>query len=263
MGGKSRYSWRRRADGGPGRAAARGGEPAAVAGARRERRAIERRIEGGRLHPVSAGVYAVGHRVLSQHGRWMAAVLAAGPGAVLSHRSAAALWGIRPTARARVEVTTPKRLHPSARTSSSLRRSPAGRDDDVPRHPGHDRAQDPPRPRRGHPAQRARPGAERGRDPPAGRAAGTPDAIRAQPGHRHPPNPPPQCPPFAAQPHGGRVPRLHPRTRDPRAGDQHHHRGTTSATPSGATPASSSNSTATPPTARGGRSSGTAHGIAG
>lgn len=36
----------------------------------------------------------------------MAAVLAAGPGAVLSHRSAAALWGLRPTARARVDVTT-------------------------------------------------------------------------------------------------------------------------------------------------------------
>ena len=42
----------------------------------------------------------------------MAAVLAAGPRAVLSHRSAAALWGIRPTARRRVEVTTAKRLHP-------------------------------------------------------------------------------------------------------------------------------------------------------
>ncbi len=75
------------------------------------RRAIQRRVEGGRLHRVHPGVYAVGHPVLSQYGRWMAAVLAAGPGALLSHRSAAALWGIRPTARARVEVTTPKRLH--------------------------------------------------------------------------------------------------------------------------------------------------------
>jgi very-short-patch-repair endonuclease len=73
-------------------------------------RAIERRIEGGRLHPVHAGVYAVGHRVLSQHGRWMAAVLAAGPGAVLSHRSAAALWGIRPTSRAHIEVTAAHRV---------------------------------------------------------------------------------------------------------------------------------------------------------
>jgi very-short-patch-repair endonuclease len=40
----------------------------------------------------------------------MAAVLAAGPGAVLSHRSAAALWGIRPTAATRVDVTVPRRL---------------------------------------------------------------------------------------------------------------------------------------------------------
>jgi hypothetical protein len=59
-------------------------------------RAIERRIEGGRLHRLHPGVYAVGHRVVSREGRWMAAVLAAGPGAGLSHRSAAALWGIRP-----------------------------------------------------------------------------------------------------------------------------------------------------------------------
>jgi very-short-patch-repair endonuclease len=73
-------------------------------------RAIERRIEGGRLHPVFPGAYAVGHRVLSQHGRWMAAVLAAGQGAVLSHRSAAALWGIRPTSRAHVEVTAAHRV---------------------------------------------------------------------------------------------------------------------------------------------------------
>lgn len=59
-------------------------------------------------------VYTVGHRVLSQRGRWMAAVLASGSGAVLSHRSAAALWGIRPTSRPSVEVTTPRRLHARA-----------------------------------------------------------------------------------------------------------------------------------------------------
>jgi REase_MTES_1575 len=40
----------------------------------------------------------------------MAAVLSAGPGAALSHRSAAALWQIRPTARSRIEVTTPRKL---------------------------------------------------------------------------------------------------------------------------------------------------------
>lgn len=71
------------------------------------RGAIEHRLDEGRLHPLHRGVYAVGHRVVSRQGRWMAAVLAMGPGAVLSHRSAAALWGLRTTARARVEVTVP------------------------------------------------------------------------------------------------------------------------------------------------------------
>jgi hypothetical protein len=55
--------------------------------------AIKNRIKKGRLHTVVRGVYAVGRRDLSREGRWMAAVLACGPGAVLSHRSAAALWG--------------------------------------------------------------------------------------------------------------------------------------------------------------------------
>lgn len=59
-------------------------------------KAIEHRIRCGRLHPVARGVYAVGRPDLTQHGRWMAAVLACGPGAVLSHGSAAALWGIAP-----------------------------------------------------------------------------------------------------------------------------------------------------------------------
>jgi hypothetical protein len=71
-------------------------------------RAIDHRLERGRLHRVHRGVFAVGHAVLSRPGAWMAAVLAAGPEAVLSHRSAAALWGIRDTAAARVEVTVPR-----------------------------------------------------------------------------------------------------------------------------------------------------------
>lgn len=50
------------------------------------------RIRSGRLHRLHRGVYAVGHRSLSRRGRWLAAVLAAGDGAVLSHTSAAALW---------------------------------------------------------------------------------------------------------------------------------------------------------------------------
>src|SRR3954454_14950432 len=56
-------------------------------------RQIERRIASGRLHPTWRGVYAVGRPLLGRCGRWMAAVLACGPGAVLSHGSAAAVWG--------------------------------------------------------------------------------------------------------------------------------------------------------------------------
>lgn len=72
--------------------------------------AIKHRIGLGRLHPLYRGVYAVGHRSLQREAWWMAAVLAAGPDAVLSHRSAAALWGIRDTRRAVVEVTAPRKL---------------------------------------------------------------------------------------------------------------------------------------------------------
>jgi very-short-patch-repair endonuclease len=48
----------------------------------------------GRLHVVYRGVYAVGHVALRVEGRFVATVLASGPGAVLSHRSAAAHWGL-------------------------------------------------------------------------------------------------------------------------------------------------------------------------
>src|SRR5918995_7135742 len=51
-------------------------------------------------------VFAVGHRPPSPHARAMAAVLACGPGAVLSHRSAGALWGLTRWP-APIEVTAP------------------------------------------------------------------------------------------------------------------------------------------------------------
>jgi Transcriptional regulator, AbiEi antitoxin len=56
--------------------------------------AIERRLRSGRLHPLHRGVYAVGRRDVVQRGHWLAAVLAPGEGALLSHLSAAALWGL-------------------------------------------------------------------------------------------------------------------------------------------------------------------------
>jgi very-short-patch-repair endonuclease len=57
--------------------------------------AILHRVAKGRLHPVRRGVFAVGRPELTRYGRWMAAVLACGPSAVLSHSDAAALWEIR------------------------------------------------------------------------------------------------------------------------------------------------------------------------
>jgi very-short-patch-repair endonuclease len=60
-------------------------------------RTIRRRIETGRLEPLHREVYALTPGAPSLRGRWLAAVLACGDEAVLSHRSAAALWGlIRP-----------------------------------------------------------------------------------------------------------------------------------------------------------------------
>jgi very-short-patch-repair endonuclease len=74
------------------------------------RRAIELRVANGRLHLVHRGVYAVGHEVVSREGRWMAAVLGGGPGAVLSHASAAAHLGIRPSDAVTTDITTDRRL---------------------------------------------------------------------------------------------------------------------------------------------------------
>src|SRR5688500_15571625 len=69
--------------------------------------AIKRLIASGRLYPVLRGVYAIGRPQLTRHGRWMAVVLACGPGAVLSHGSAAALWEIGIEDRRNVEVSLP------------------------------------------------------------------------------------------------------------------------------------------------------------
>jgi hypothetical protein len=70
---------------------------------------IQHWLRTGRLHPVHIGVYAVGHRAISGHGRWMAGVLACGPDAVLSHQSAAALLELRRTSSGGVHVTAPGR----------------------------------------------------------------------------------------------------------------------------------------------------------
>lgn len=69
-------------------------------------RAIRHRLEAGRLYLLHREVYGYGRERLTQRGRWLAAVLACGEGALLSHRSAAALWGF---AQYRAtEVTAPR-----------------------------------------------------------------------------------------------------------------------------------------------------------
>jgi very-short-patch-repair endonuclease len=68
-------------------------------------RAIEGRVERGSLHRLHRGVYKVGYRRIGRKGRWMAAVLAGGDRALLSHRSAARLWKLLPPKAEPVEVT--------------------------------------------------------------------------------------------------------------------------------------------------------------
>jgi hypothetical protein len=89
------------------------------------RGAIEARVSRGWLRPVGRGVYAVGHRRRTRAAVWMAAVLAAGEGAVLSHRSAAALWRLRPAPAALVAVTVPADRRPRAGIELHRSRLPA------------------------------------------------------------------------------------------------------------------------------------------
>lgn len=77
--------------------------------------AIARRVAAGRLHPVHRGVYAVGHPLLTRRGRELAAVMACGPDAVLSHQSAAALLGLMSWGGP-VHVTAPRSRGPRRRT---------------------------------------------------------------------------------------------------------------------------------------------------
>ena len=70
--------------------------------------AIRHRLESGRLFEIHRGVYAVGRRELSQEGRWMAAVLAAGGGARLAGQSMAEHFGFRKPAGGLIEVVVPE-----------------------------------------------------------------------------------------------------------------------------------------------------------
>jgi very-short-patch-repair endonuclease len=74
--------------------------------------AIAHRVKVRRLYPVFRAVYAVGRPELTLPGRWLAAVLSCGPGAALSHESAAALWGIRAPPGSEPHVSVPANLRP-------------------------------------------------------------------------------------------------------------------------------------------------------
>src|SRR5262249_37176714 len=77
------------------------------------RHAVAHRLATGRLHQVRRGIYAVGRRDFSPKRRWMAALLACGDDAFLSHRSAAALY----------EIGVEQELHEvSVRRPADLRR---------------------------------------------------------------------------------------------------------------------------------------------
>jgi hypothetical protein len=76
------------------------------------RPAVANRVRDGRLHSLYRGVYAVGHNRLSREARWMAAVLAAGEGAVLSHLAAAVHWRIWRRRSDGIDVTVPGNRRP-------------------------------------------------------------------------------------------------------------------------------------------------------
>jgi hypothetical protein len=69
--------------------------------------AIKLRLDAGRVHSLHVEVYAVGHIRLSRSSHWLAAVLAYGDAALLSHRAAATLWGLHRSRFKAVDVTAP------------------------------------------------------------------------------------------------------------------------------------------------------------
>ncbi len=73
---------------------------------------IERWLSDGRIESVYRSVYAFSRDVLSREGWWMAAVLASGSGAALSHASAGTLWRIRSYRGGPTHVTTSRKLLP-------------------------------------------------------------------------------------------------------------------------------------------------------
>jgi hypothetical protein len=76
------------------------------------RSGIHRAVAAGRLHRIHRGVFAVGHTNISPQGKCLAAVLASGPGSLLSHVSAAWLWDLAKVSPLPASVTTPIHRRP-------------------------------------------------------------------------------------------------------------------------------------------------------
>jgi very-short-patch-repair endonuclease len=93
------------------------------------RASVTRRIRAGRLHRLHRGVYAVGHAAPSLHRDLMAAVLACGEGAALSHGSAAVLWGFLKPLGGPVHVTSPSTSGKTSKRGIVLHRSPSAREE--------------------------------------------------------------------------------------------------------------------------------------
>ncbi len=96
--------------------------------------AIRHRVRSGRLVPRYRGVYAVGVAPPTKEGRWMAAVLDCGEGAVLSHLSAAALWKLADVDPKVIDVSLPSRSGRRSRDGIRVHRPRALRREDVTNH---------------------------------------------------------------------------------------------------------------------------------
>ena len=107
--------------------------PAELYAAGFTRAAIAHRVHTGRLWPwFGGGAFAVGRPELSRRGVWRAAVYAAGPGAVLSHFSAAAVWELRQEAEgAPPHVSVPTQAGRGLRSGMRLHRAATLGPDDV------------------------------------------------------------------------------------------------------------------------------------
>jgi len=91
-------------------------------------KAIEHRVQKRRLHPQARGIYSVGSPNLTKYGRWTVAVKSCGPETVLSHMSAAVLWGLWRREPRQIEVTVPQNRRPRAKGVKASRRALPPRD---------------------------------------------------------------------------------------------------------------------------------------